>query len=64
MYNESRKQSTTKYIRNNQKRIDLKIKKEVWENEIEPAILRSGLPVSTYIKQAIFEKIERENENS
>lgn len=27
---------------------------------IEPAIKKSGLPTVTYIKQAIYEKIERE----
>lgn len=61
-YNESRKNSTIKYMKEKMKIINLRIKKDDYEERIEPAIRRSGLPVATFVKKAIDEKIEREKE--
>ena len=60
-YNESRKNSTLKYMREKMKIINLRIPKIKYETEIEPFIKKSGLPTATFIKTAIMEKIERDN---
>lgn len=56
-YDESTKKATMKYIKDKQQEIKLRYKKDEYEQEILPAIEESGLPVATYIKQAVFEKI-------
>ncbi len=60
MYNETAKKATIKYIKASQKTINLKWKRSEYEAEIEPAIRKSKKPVSTFIKEAVREKIERE----
>lgn len=62
-YNESRKNSTLKYMKT-MKIINLRIPKERYEREIEPFIEQAGVPVATFIKSAIKEKIERDFPNS
>lgn len=64
MYNESAKKATIKYMKEKMKIINLRIKKDEYEEKIEPAIKMSGLPTSTYIKKAIEEKIERDKQGS
>lgn len=59
-YSKAANQSAMKYTKEKQKSILLKIKKDDFETIIEPAIKKSGLPTVTYIKQAIYEKVERE----
>ena len=59
-YSESSKRASMKYIKEKQKSILLKIKKSDFENIIQPAIEKSGLPTSTFIKDAIYEKIKRD----
>lgn len=59
-YNESAMKSAIKYVKEHQKQIVIKYKKEDYESRIQPAIKKSGLPTATFIKQAIEEKIERE----
>lgn len=60
-YSENAKKASIKYMNEKQKRIYLRIKKDDFENIVEPAIKKSGLSTATYIKKAIYEKIEREN---
>lgn len=60
-YKEWGKEATKKYIRNNQKRININYKIDFFANYIEPAIKKTGKPMATFIKEAIVEKIEREN---
>lgn len=59
-YNEVVKRATLKYMKNKVKSINLRIKKDEFEQNIKPAITSSGLPTNTFIKQAIYEKIARE----
>lgn len=59
-YDEITKQATLKYIKNKQKEIKIRYKKEEFDEKIQPAIIKSGLPIATFIKEAIEEKIERE----
>lgn len=59
-YNDISRKATVKYIKERQKEIKLRFKKEDYETRIEPAAKESGLPVATFIKKAIDEKIERE----
>ena len=59
-YNEIAKNATIKYIKDKQQRLEIKYKKEEYDQRIRPAIERSGLPTATFIKQAIDEKIERD----
>ncbi len=56
-YDESTKKATMKYIKEKQQEIKVRYKKDKYEQEILPAIVKSGLPVATYIKQAVSEKI-------
>ncbi len=58
-YNEKIKNNNAKYLKANQRRIAINWLKKDYENKIEPAIKRSGLPVSTFIKEAVREKIAR-----
>ena len=48
-YNESRKNSTLKYMKT-MKIINLRIPKERYEQEIEPYIEKSGMKMATFIK--------------
>ncbi len=57
-YTESSKRAAAKYIKHKQKRILIRFKKDDFEERIAPAIKESGLPILTYIKAAINEKIE------
>lgn len=59
-YNESSKQATIKYIKEKQERIEVKWKKDYYNNHIQPAIQNSGKPVATFIKEAVEEKIQRD----
>lgn len=59
-YNATAKRATEKYIKDKQQEIRIRYKKDVYSEEILPAISRSGLPVATFIKQAVAEKIRNE----
>ncbi len=59
-YNEVSKKATIKYIKDKQKRIAVNWLKTDFEERIKPAIDKSGLSVSTYFKQAVEEKIQRD----
>ena len=60
-YNDMSKNSTLKYIKEKQQQVTLRFKKDDYESRIQLAIKKSGLPTATFIKQAIDEKIERDN---
>ncbi len=59
-YDETAKKATLKYIKDKQQRLYVNYKKEDYYARIQPAIEKSGLPVATFIKQAIDEKINRD----
>ncbi len=59
-YNEVAKRATIKYVKDKQQRIEVKYKNDEYQSRIQPAIEKSGLPVATFIKQAVDEKIERD----
>ena len=53
--------TTYKYHKEKIKRIPLDIQKDYFENTLLPAAEKSGMPVNTFIKQAIAEKIARDD---
>ena len=53
------KNSSKKYIKEKQKSILLRWKKDDWESRIEPVIKATGMPVVTFIKEAVEEKFKR-----
>ncbi len=63
-YSEASKRATLKYIKDKQKCVMVKFKKADFETRIEPAIKKAGVSMSKYIKEAVYEKIERESKTS
>lgn len=59
-YDETSKQATLKYIKSKQQEIKIRYRKDEFEERIQPAIKKSGLPTATFIKDAVEEKIERD----
>lgn len=59
-YNEKIKNNNLKYFKDKQKRVSLNWLKEDFEGRIEPEIRKTGKPISTYIKEAVEEKIARD----
>ena len=53
------KKATQKYVREKQHQVNIKWKKTEYAERIEPAIKKAGIPVATFIKQAVDEKIAR-----
>ena len=51
-----------KYQKEKLKRIPLNVQLDYYNNVLKPAAEKSGLPVNTFIKQAIQEKIERDQQ--
>ena len=62
-YNEVAKKATIKYMKEKQQELKIRYKKDDYEQRIQPAIEKSGLPTATFIKQAIDEKIYRDGLN-
>ena len=62
-YNENTKNATLKYRRSGVKTLSLRYPKHIYEDEILPAIEKTGKPVLTFVKEAVKEKIEREHLN-
>ena len=50
-----------KYVTKNIKRIPLDVQKSYYDEVLKPAADRDGIPVNTFIKNAIHEKIERDS---
>lgn len=59
-YDEIQKKSTMRYIKNKQRQFTIRFRKDDFESRISPAIKKSGLPIATFIKQAVDEKIARD----
>lgn len=62
-YSEKQNEYNKKYVKEKQKQVVIKYRKEDWENCILPNIKETGLPVAAYIKEAINEKIIRQKDN-
>ena len=60
-YGPKHKEYTINYIHENYKRVEIRFKKEIYDNEIKPAIDRSGMSQNAFIMDAIKEKIARQN---
>lgn len=60
-YTQELNKAALKYKKDKQHPVTLSYKKEEWENEIKPSIEKSGLPTATFIKEAVREKIFRDN---
>ena len=61
-YSKAAGRATVKYVRDHVKRVTLKYRKEYYEEHIQPAVDRAGVPAATFFKEAIEEKIQRESE--
>ncbi len=59
-YNEKVKVQNMKYMEEKQLRVPLNWLKEDFEKRVKPAIKKSGMPVATFIKTAVNEKIDRD----
>ena len=59
-YDEAAKQRTLKYRKKSQHTVSLAYKQDEYDNDIAPAIKKSGKPVATFIKEAVREKIDRD----
>ena len=62
-YNEASKKATIKYIKEKMQQFTIRFNKNDYDERIKPAIEKSGLKPTTFIKQAINEKIERDGLN-
>ncbi len=60
-YNEAAKKATMKYIKEKMQQLTIRFNKSDYNERIKPAIEKSGLKPTTFIKQAIDEKIERDS---
>lgn len=59
-YDEAHKRATLKYTKDKLKTVHIRYKNMEFEQRILPAAERSGLPVATFFKEAVNEKIERD----
>lgn len=59
-YNPKYNEQNYKYRSKKYKRVGVDFEKEYYENVLAPAVDASGVSMSAYIKQAVFEKMERE----
>ena len=59
-YKESVKKAVLKYQAEKTHRIAIRYRKELYEEVLRPAILRSGLTETAFIKLAIEEKLKRD----
>ena len=62
-YNAKYNDQKYKYRTDKFKRVGIDFDKEYYNEVLKPASDRSGLPVGTYIKKAIEEKIQRDSSN-
>lgn len=58
---ENKKAYDIKYRKENQKRVEVNWLKKDFEERIYPGIQKTGKPVNTFIKEAVEEKLQREN---
>lgn len=57
---DARTRASLKYAKGHIKRVPLDMQKEYYEEVLKPAASAAGLPVNSFIKMAIAEKIERQ----
>ena len=57
MYNEKIKKNILNYRKNNQKTLTLSYRKDDYEKIVKPAIMSSNVPLATFVKEAIAEKL-------
>lgn len=57
---EAQKRATIKYARENLKRVPFDVQKEYYDSVLKPHADSMGMTVNGFIKQAIAEKIERD----
>lgn len=62
-YSTAGKKAAIKYVKDKQKQITIRYRMTDFNEKIAPAIKKSGLPMATYIKQAIDEKIDKDNKS-
>lgn len=60
-YNENSNKRVLRYKKKNQKSLSISYKRDFYEEQILPAIKKSGLPVAAFVKMAIEEKIQRDH---
>lgn len=60
-YNEQAKKATMKYIKDKTQQFTIRFSQNDYDERIKPVIEASGLKPTTFIKQAIEEKIERDS---
>ncbi len=61
-YNPKKKEYNQRYVKENIKRIPLDIQKSYYDEILKPAADASGMPVNTFIKEAIKAFVERNSE--
>lgn len=59
-YSKEQMVRSIKYVKEHQKQVVVKYKNEEFESRIRPAVEKSGMPMATFIKQAVNEKILRD----
>lgn len=59
-YTKAGMRAANRYTKKHLKRVEVRFQKEEFESKIKPAADAAGLPVGTYIKQAVYEQIERD----
>ncbi len=57
---EAQKRASNKYIKEKTKVLPVKLRRDYYEEHIEPVIRASGLSPTAYAKQALIEKAERD----
>lgn len=56
---ESQKRATIKYARSHLKRVPLDLKQDYYD-QVKAFLIEKGVPVNTYIKTALSEKLDRD----
>ena len=64
MYDERMKKYSLKYAKEKIKRIPFDVPVSYYENTLKPAAARAGLPINTFIKEAINARIDADNKRS
>ncbi len=61
-YNPKRNDYIDKYKSDHYKRVAVDFKKSYYDETLKPAADSAGVPVASYIKEAVSEKINRDND--
>ncbi len=59
-YTETGRKATVKYMKDKLKQLNIRFKKEEYEQLIKPLTERAGMKPTTYIKLALKEKLQRD----